>query len=91
MILAAGDPATIAGQAGVFGIVLVVAFWLLKRSDDREVTASAAAHKELAEVRDELATIRRELVQCHRERNVDRARMARLEARLETPRNGGQQ
>ena len=34
--------------AGVFAVVLVVAFWLLKRSDDREAKAADTARTELA-------------------------------------------
>lgn len=71
----AATPTSTVAQAGVFTVVLVVGYYLIRRSDDRETKATAAAQslitlerdrstvlaKELADARAELATVRAEL------------------------------
>lgn len=76
-------------QSGVFAIVLAVAFWLLKRSDDREAKAASVARKDLDTVHAELAMIRKELHDCHTERWHQAERIAALESRLGAPRPPG--
>lgn len=56
-ILAEVDPG-LATQAGVFGIVLVVAYYLLKRADDRESVLAATARQDLDAERSAHATTR---------------------------------
>lgn len=80
-MIAAEAATPIWAQAGVFAVVLVVAFWLLKRSDEREQRAADAARKDIAAVQAELAEIRHELTECHRERSKQAQRIAALEAR----------
>lgn len=80
VLLAGTSDASIAAQGGVFAVVLAVAFYLLRRSDEREKAAQARAAADLLAERTAHEVTRTEL----RDASV---RLAAAEARNEMLRN----
>lgn len=88
------EPASIATQAGVFGIAIAIAYWLLKRSDTREDKVEATAQVQIAALQVSLQSERERydnLLSKERERHDETrhllaeamTKIALLESRLE--------